>query len=81
MEVKFFPLRHLRGVGKLVNPRNLGFRDRLFESGRPDCCVSRLNGAIAQLVEHCPEEAGVAGSNPAGTTSMLKNKSSNWYIS
>ena len=26
------------------------------------------NGDVAQLVEHCPEEAGVGGSNPSVTT-------------
>ena len=32
-------------------------------------------GTIAQLVEHRTEDAGVAGSNPAGTTKMLLSSS------
>jgi hypothetical protein len=35
--------------------------------------TSPINGAVAQLVEHLPEEQGVAGSTPARTTIEVGN--------
>ena len=37
----------------------------------PERPETSLNGTLAQLVEHRTEDAGVAGSNPAGTTTYV----------
>ena len=31
----------------------------------------KLNAIVAQLVEHCPEEAGVGGSTPSDGTDII----------
>jgi hypothetical protein len=59
-------LHHVTGRRKVGNPPGLGPGDRVFESRRPDL----KNASVAQLVEHCPEEAGVTGSNPVGRTKV-----------
>lgn len=52
-------------VGSTVKEQALGCGPRgcRFESG-----LSPKKGTVAQLVERCPEEASVTGSNPVGST-------------